>query len=212
MALAILLWLFISLCMNFLGHACLSFGEKEILVGNILSDYIKGRKQYDYPVQIQKGIRLHRAIDAFTDTNAAVKEMSNFFKPVYRLYASAIVDVVLDYFLANDESEFASEKDLRHFTGRVYTTLDEFKMYFPINFAGMFPYMQSQDWLYNYRLEAGIKKSMEGLRRRALYISEMDTAYGIFLDNIPTFKILYDEFYPSVKKFAAGKMQDLLKP
>jgi acyl carrier protein phosphodiesterase len=198
--------------MNFLGHACLSFGEKEILVGNILSDYIKGRSQYDYPLQIQKGIRLHRAIDAFTDTNAAVKEMSSFFKPAYRLYAFAIIDVVLDYFIANDDKEFATEPDLLHFTASVYKTLDEFKIYFPTGFAGMFPYMQNQDWLYHYRFESGIKKSMEGLRRRALNISEMDTAFRIFQDNIPTFKILYDDFYPSVKKFAAGKMQDLLKP
>lgn len=209
--LAIMARLFLSLCMNFLGHACLSFNENDILVGNIISDYIKGRRQYDYPLQIQKGIQLHRAIDAFTDTNAEVKEMSSFFKPAYRLYAPAVIDVLLDYFLANDDKEFATEIDLRQFTGRVYKTLHDFKMYFPVKFAAMFPYMQSQDWLFNYRFEAGIKQSMEGLKRRALYISEMDTAFMIFLDNMASFKMLYDEFYPSVKKFAACKMQDLLK-
>lgn len=197
--------------MNFLGHACLSFNEKEILVGNIISDFIKGRRQYDYPQKIQNGIQLHRAIDTFTDANTAIREICSFFKPTYRLYGAAITDVVLDYFLANDENEFESEIRLRHFTSAVYKTLDDFKMFFPVKFSGMFPYMQEQDWLYNYRFDEGIKKSMEGLRRRALYITEMETAFNIFQENKSSIKMLYAEFYPSVKKFAAGKMQVLLK-
>jgi acyl carrier protein phosphodiesterase len=35
--------------MNYLAHACLSFGRPDILVGNMISDHIKGKKQFDYP-------------------------------------------------------------------------------------------------------------------------------------------------------------------
>ncbi|KAF0239868.1 MAG: hypothetical protein FD183_1294 [Chitinophagaceae bacterium] len=49
--------------MNYLAHAYLSFNEPSILLGNMISDYVKGKKQYDYPLLIQKGIHLHRAID-----------------------------------------------------------------------------------------------------------------------------------------------------
>ncbi len=61
--------------MNYLAHAYLSFNMPDILVGNMISDFIKGKKQFDYPLPVQKGIRLHRAIDTFTDTHAATQEL-----------------------------------------------------------------------------------------------------------------------------------------
>jgi len=52
--------------MNYLAHAYLSFNEPELLLGNMVSDYVKGKKQFDFPKRMQAGIRLHRAIDEFT--------------------------------------------------------------------------------------------------------------------------------------------------
>ena len=100
--------------MNFLAHARLSFSDPEVLVGNMISDFVKGRRQYDYPAGIQKGIRLHRAIDQFTDTHPVNQEAKLLFRPAYRLYAGAMVDVVYDHFLATDEEEF-DEESLRGF-------------------------------------------------------------------------------------------------
>ena len=96
--------------MNYLAHAYLSFGNSNILVGNMISDYVKGKTQFDYPPEIQAGIKLHRAIDDFTDTHEATKNVKEIFKKDYRLYAGAFADVVYDYFLANDKNEFADEK------------------------------------------------------------------------------------------------------
>src|SRR4029077_7560850 len=79
-----------TLCsMNYLAHAYLSFNQSEILVGNMISDFVKGKRKFDYPSGIQKGIDLHRAIDQFTDQHSATKEAKEFFRPDYRLYAGA---------------------------------------------------------------------------------------------------------------------------
>ena len=64
--------------MNFLAHAYLSFGQPEILVGNMISDFVKGKKKFDYPGGIQAGMQLHRAIDTFTDAHPATKEAAIF--------------------------------------------------------------------------------------------------------------------------------------
>ncbi len=197
---------FISLSMNLLGHASLSFGKQEILVGNMISDYVKGKKQYDYPPGIFAGIRLHREIDLFTDGNEAIKAIAAYFKPDYRLYAYAITDVVLDYFLANDTNEFANESMLLYFSEQVYIDLEKHSSYFPPHFQQMFPYMRQQNWLYNYRTMEGIEKSMQGLKRRAAYISEMETAFFIFQNNIDQFRECYRQFFPEVKKFATEKL------
>ena len=91
--------------MNYLAHAYLSFGEPQILTGNLISDFVKGKKKYDYPPRILGGINLHRLIDDFTDTHPVNKKTATIFKPAYGLYSSAFLDVVYDHFLARELSE-----------------------------------------------------------------------------------------------------------
>jgi len=88
-------------------------------VGNLISDFVKGKKKFDFPPGIQNGITLHRAIDTFTDAHEATKKAKEFFRPHYRLYAGALVDVIFDHFLAGDENEF-TETFLHDFSLQVY--------------------------------------------------------------------------------------------
>jgi acyl carrier protein phosphodiesterase len=198
--------------MNYLAHAYLSFKHPEVLAGNMISDHVKGKKQYDYSPGIQAGIKLHRAIDDFTDNHPATKEIMTLFRPQYRLYAGAFTDIVYDYFLANDTNEFDSEQALHQFSIDSYDSLQVHSPVFPAKFGMMFPYMVSQNWLYNYRLNDGIKKSFNGLVRRASYLEESDIAFEIFMNNKDFIQEQYDLFFVSVKRFAAGTMQELLKP
>src|ERR1700744_5259410 len=95
--------------MNYLAHAYLSFNQPEILVGNMISDFVKGKKRFDFNTTIQKGIALHRSIDTFTDDHAATKKAKEFLKPAVGLYAGAFIDVVYDHFLALDKNEFSNQ-------------------------------------------------------------------------------------------------------
>ena len=176
----------------------------------MISDYVKGKKQYDFPQAIQHGIKLHRAIDDFTDTHQATFEIKKIFKPAYRLYAGAFTDVVYDYFLANDSNVFASAEALKEFTQQTYTLMKPQSSCFPEKFAAMFPYMQQQDWLYHYRFNEGMQKSFGGLARRAKYIAETDTAYKIFLESKDYIQHWYDIFMPDVKYFTQNKIAQLL--
>lgn len=197
--------------MNYLAHAYLSFGHKDVLAGNMISDFIKGKKQFDYPAPVLAGIKLHRSIDQFTDEHPATKKMAAVFKPRYRLYGGAFADIVYDHFLANDTDQFVTPQHLLAFTEQTYLQLKENEKWFPSPFDSMFPYMQSQNWLYNYRLDSGIQKSFQGLARRAAYIPEADTAFELFLQNKDLFREQYDIFFHSVKSFAAYTMDQLLK-
>ena len=198
--------------MNYLAHAYLSFNNTELLVGNMISDYVKGKKQFDFPEAIQNGIKLHRAIDNFTDTHPATFEIKKIFKPAYRLYAGAFADVVYDYFLANDTNQFSTSEELKKFTQSTYQLLEIKSEYFPERFASMFPYMREQDWLFNYRFNEGMQKSFGGLARRAKYIEETATAYQIFLNNKEHINHWYKIFMPDVKLFTVNKIEALLHP
>ena len=187
--------------MNYLAHAYLSFGHPGVLTGNMISDFVKGKKKFDYPAEVQQGIELHRAIDHFTDTHIATREAKQVFRPHYRLYSGAFIDVVYDHFLANDESEF-TEETLFEFTRETYAALDRQEAWMPDRFARMYPYMKQQNWLFNYRTRWGIKKSMGGLVKRAAYLEDSHTAFLIFEEHYQLLEDCYRHFWAGIKPFA----------
>jgi acyl carrier protein phosphodiesterase len=188
--------------MNFLAHAWLSFNQKEILVGNMISDFVKGKKQFTYSEGIQKGIRLHRNIDTFTDNHEATKQAKQFFKPVVGLYAGAFIDVAYDHFLACDTNEFIDENNLLDFSLTVYKVLDQHLHVLPEKLTRMFPYMKNENWLYNYRTLNGAEKSFSGLIRRAKYLNHTSVVFECFRQNYEPLKKCYQSFFPAVKNFA----------
>lgn len=197
--------------MNYLAHAYLSFGNPSWVTGNLISDFVKGKKRYDYPESIQQGISLHRAIDDFTDTHDAIRSAKEIFRPAYRLYAGAFVDVVYDHFLANDPLHFSDEKSLQDFTAETYASLQSNYPLLPNIFHSMFDRMKQQNWLFNYRFDWGMEKSFKGLVYRSKYLDESETAYALFLQNYPQFQESYDAFFPELNAFAARYIDENYK-
>ncbi len=167
----------------------------------MISDFVKGKKKFDYPPGIQQGIMLHRAIDTFTDAHEATKEAKEVFRPHYRLYSGAFVDVVYDHFLATDPTEFSSSS-LLDFSQQVYRDLTKQIQWFPDQFAMMFPYMKEHNWLLNYSHRWGTGKSLEGVVRRSVYLTESDTAFQLFEQHYQLLHDCYRHFWAFVKPFA----------
>ena len=201
-------WKLQGVAMNYLAHAVLSFGDPAILVGNMISDHVKGKQVERYTPAIQRGIRLHRAIDTFTDDHPATQELKAIFRPAYRLYAGAFVDIVYDHFLALDTRQFTTPDDLRQFADVSYATLDPFVDLFPERFARMFPYMKSQDWFYHYRDRGGIRSSFGGLVRRAAYLTESDQAFILFEANYEKEQEQYQRFFPELWHYSRQWLQE----
>ncbi|MBA2249361.1 MAG: DUF479 domain-containing protein [Chitinophagaceae bacterium] len=196
--------------MNYLAHAYLSFHQPEILVGNMISDHVKGKKKFDYSAGVQKGISLHRAIDEFTDNHPATHFAKQYYRPAYRLYAGAFIDVVYDYFLACDNNVFPTENVLEDFAREVYQVLEDHYSVLPERFQKMFPYMKKHDWLYNYRLKEGLEKSFGGLVYRAAYLHDSATAFDIFNTNYPALKKAYESFFPDLKIYSLDRLDNLM--
>jgi acyl carrier protein phosphodiesterase len=193
--------------LNYLAHAYLSFNQPEILVGNMISDFVKGKKKFDYPAGIQKGIALHRSIDVFTDDHPVTAKAKIFFRPAYRLYAGAFIDVVYDHFLAKQlEPAF-----LESFTADTYTVLENYLGLLPERFQQLFPYMKKENWLYNYRFEWGTEKSFGGLVRRARYLESETAAIAIFHQHYNELSICFNDFFPRLERFSLERYKELLR-
>ncbi|MFT3948882.1 MAG: ACP phosphodiesterase [Agriterribacter sp.] len=190
--------------MNYLAHAYLSFNRPEILVGNMISDFVKGKQKEIYPAFIFKGIMLHREIDSFTDAHPATLKAKEFFRPAYRLYAGAFVDIVYDHFLANDTGIF-SENEWLSFSQNTYYILEKHIQLLPDRFRGMLPYMKQQNWLFNYRYRWGIQNSFNGLVHRAQYMHDSSEAFSTFENNYTALQRCYAEFMPDVILFTKNR-------
>lgn len=196
--------------MNYLAHAYLSFGEPHILVGNMISDFVKGGQKFGYAASVQQGMTLHRAIDAFTDTHPATARAKEVFRPHYRLYSGPIMDVLYDHFLATDTTIF-SEGSLLRFTQEVYEVLEQQTAHLPSRFLPVLTYMKMENWLYHYRTTEGIEKSLRGLVRRSRYLTDSTPAFQLFLAHYDELKACYEDFFPDVKQMAKQTLDGLLK-
>ena len=196
--------------MNYLAHAFLSFGNKDVLAGNMISDFVKGKSQYDFPLPVQKGIRLHRLIDEFTDKHPATAMAKTFFRPQYRLYSGAFVDVVYDHFLSVDKNYLANDEALLLFSQQAYFLLDGNYFLFPLRFQKIYPFMKQQNWLYNYQFLPGIKNSFRGIVHRAAYLNESNIAFDIFNKNYDELEECYHLFFSELYNFSKQNLRNLL--
>lgn len=196
--------------MNYLAHAYLSFDNDEILLGNMISDFVKGRKQFDYSSVVHKGIVLHRHIDAFTDSHPIIQKAKTVFRTDYRLYSGAFIDVVFDHFLAVDANEF-SKNELYNFSQKTYDTLDRQDVIMPPSFRNMFYHMKFQNWLYGYRTREGMYRSFDGLVKRAAYLEDSSAAVNVFDNQYNFLKNCYISFWPELKSYAKNKYKELLQ-
>ncbi len=184
--------------MNYLAHAYFSFHEPATMVGNLISDFVKGKKQFEYPPDIQRGIQLHRAIDSFTDAHPAVADAKQVFRPHYRLYAGAFVDVAFDYFVANDPNLFATADDLFRFAQTAYLNLRQFSAWIPERAQTYFERMQQQNWLFHYRTYWGMQKSFGGIVYRSAHLTDRETASKLFTENLDRLQQHYRQFIPDL--------------
>jgi len=186
--------------MNFLAHSYLSFSEEQ-LVGNMIADFVKNRDVSRLPESIQKGIKLHRAIDTFTDAHLLIHEAKAPFRPLVRLYSGAFVDVAFDYFLANDTTE-NSQREWQEHSQRVYAVLRRYEEFLPEVFKKVLDKMQQDDWLYNYRNEWGIEYSFRNVVNKAQFLDKTTNVFPAFLANKDFLREKYEIFFPEIKSFA----------
>ena len=197
--------------MNFLAHAYLSFGQEEILVGNFIADFVRGKELENYPKKVQLGIQLHRAIDTYTDSHPLVKQVQSFLIPRFGHYSRVISDVFFDYFLAKNWKNY-SDTPLEQFSLDSYRTLSTSPIEFPEAFRRMFHWMQAQNWLYAYREEAGIQAALDGLSRRARFDSKMNESTQVLWEKEEEIEAIFFSFFEDLETFASTTLAALIQP
>jgi acyl carrier protein phosphodiesterase len=197
--------------MNFLAHLFLAGPPAApdypgLVVGQFIADAVPGRQLENYPPAVQAGIRLHRAIDTFTDQHPVVRRSTRRLRTAgYGKYAGVVSDIFLDHFLAHNFSEYSPEP-LPAFTQRVYALLQTQKGMMPERAQRTLHYMTLHDWLSGYALLAGIGRALNGLSQRAMPGSGMETAGEELERNYAAYGADFREFFPELQKLVATSL------
>lgn len=186
--------------MNFLAHLYLSFDQEQILIGNFIADFVKGKEFEKYSPEIQKGIILHRKIDFFTDQHPIVKQSVKRLQSTQGRYASVLMDVFYDYFLAKNWKNYHIE-ELDFFAKNVYLSFQKNQEFLPEKLQKILPLMIQNNWLVNYANFKGIDKSLKSLAKRATFESQILNALQDFQNNIEDYAQDFAIFFPDLIGF-----------
>jgi acyl carrier protein phosphodiesterase len=139
---------------NFLAHLFLSGDASELLVGNLMGDFVKGRLDGRFPPGIERGILLHREIDSFAGQNPHFLRSKRRLDQSFGLYRGVLVDLFYDHFLAAHWEDYANVP-LSLFISDAWRVLCEHKEFLPARLQRIMPLM-FRDWLPSYRDIGGI--------------------------------------------------------
>ena len=189
--------------MNYLAHLHLGGEQPEQLLGSLYGDFVKGRLEGRFPPQIEAAIRLHRRIDAFTDSHPLIERARARFPVERRRTAGILLDLFFDHCLARHWPDYASEP-LPVFTAKVYAVLGA-ETQLPERLAVIAPRMAAQDWLGSYRDFAVLEQVLWGMRRRLSRPQLLDGA----MDELALLYELLSEdfrvFYPQLQMFSSAQ-------
>ena len=183
--------------MNFLAHLYLSGKSPQVMIGNFIGDFVKGKQVDEYKGDVRLGILLHREIDYFTDGHPVVHQSKNKLRKKYRHYAGVIVDIFYDHFLAKNWGEF-HETELRTYVHEAYKILNSHQSILPAKVKYMLPFMIKDDWLVNYSRIEGIARVLKGLSRRTKFDSKMDQAPEDLKNYYHEFEQEFLDFFPQL--------------
>ena len=191
--------------MNFLAHIYLSGADEELMIGNFIADFVKGKKKDLYPDRIRKGIELHRAIDDFTDHHPVTEESKARLRPLYGKYSGVIVDLYYDHFLAANFSMF-SEESLVDYSAKTYASIKKYEAVLPEGVLFFLPYMIERNWLLNYATIEGVGRALSGLSTRVSFENKMNESVNELRQYYPLFENEFHRFFPELITFATSKI------
>lgn len=192
--------------MNFLAHTYLSGCNEEIIVGNFMGDYVKGKNYNNFPELVRKGILIHRDIDTYTDMHPITRRSKLRIAPRYHKYAGIIIDIFYDHFLASMWDDFSS-LPLQDFVNRTYDLLKRNYKILPGAIKRWFPTFLENNWMMAYQTVDGIELVLERMAANTSLPDHAGYAVEVLSERYDSFKNDFLEFFPLIINFLEKKYQ-----
>jgi len=183
--------------MNYLAHCYLSCSDEDLLIGNVMTDFMRKKEEVNYSGRVLEGIYLHRAIDEFTDHHPASLELRRILRKRHDKYAPVVVDLIWDRMLCLEWSKYSGSK-LSDFVKPIYEVLLKRKAELPIKFRSKVENMINSNFLLAYSTEESMLSSLRWMDNRVKFPSMFQEAVLDIKENEQRILNLFNVFFPDL--------------
>lgn len=188
--------------MNHLAHALLAGHNEGLQLGGLMGDFVRGPAQAAaLPATVITGIRLHRAIDVYTDAHPDVLAAKALLPAPYRRYAGILLDMWFDRCLARDFSHW-SDQSVKQYSAGLRALLWRRDALLPPALRRFRQYMADHDLPAGYVDDATFGAALAGVGQRLSRANPLDSALPVLLQHQNALQSRFEAFFPQLEAFS----------
>lgn len=194
--------------MNFLAHFHLAWPDEGLIGGGLEGDYYKGPLRGDLPPPLARGIRLHRAIDAYTDSHPSTAALRRELPRDLRRFAGILIDLSFYHFLSVHWEHF-SRLPLGDFTASVYAKLEAQETALSSGARSMLQRMLRFDLLGRYGDWRTVGAAAGRIGERFGHRNPLENVEANLEPLRGRMEAAFLDFYPDLQAFSAQRIREL---
>lgn len=188
--------------MNHLAHVLLAGDDEALQLGGMLGDFVHGQPDpVAFPPRVIAGIRLHRAIDVYTDAHPEVLAAKALLPPPYRRYAGILLDMWFDHCLARDFT-YWSGQPLQPYAEALRALLWRRDALLTPPLRRFRDYMDRHDLPAGYAEPAMLGHALAGIGQRLSRANPLDSALPVLQEHETELQACFEAFFPQLGDFA----------
>jgi acyl carrier protein phosphodiesterase len=188
--------------MNHLAHALLAGDDEWLKLGGVMGDFVHGPVDaLAFPPRVIAGIRLHRAVDVYTDAHPQVLAAKALLPPPYRRYAGILLDMWFDHCLARDFQRWCMQP-LRSYSDELRALLWRHDALLPASLRRFRKYMEANDLPAGYAGLATLDRALAGIGQRLSRANPLASALSVLVQRDAALQVHFEAFFPQLRLFA----------
>lgn len=193
--------------MNHLAHAVLAEPDEDLILGGVLGDFVHGPVPAGLRPGVARGIRLHRAIDVYTDGHPAIADLRRLFDPPFRRYAGILLDIWFDHLLARDFARWC-DTPLATYSDALLALLRRHATELPDDMRGFVAYMQRNGLPAAYADAGMIGRALAGVGTRLSRANPLHQALPLLRERDAALQAGFEAFFPQLQTYVHAWLAD----
>lgn len=151
--------------MNHLAHFLLCPPDDPLRAGTLIADFARGTDLTAFHPEVERGIRLHRRIDALVDQSPQVIGLKPLVDVPLRRYGGILFDVFFDYALIHQWQQVAMQPSAA-FLSDVYASMAREEVRMPDPVRTVSARMRAHDALSSCATHEGCERTLARIANR----------------------------------------------
>ncbi|UXI68109.1 ACP phosphodiesterase [Tahibacter amnicola] len=188
--------------MNLLAHALIAGANPDHVIGSVMGDFVHGVLPTSLPPAVLDGVRLHRAVDSYTDSHPIIVNLRTQFQPPFRRFSGMLVDVWFDHLLSRDFTRWDA-RPLDAYCDQLHALFDTHAERLPADMWRFIRFMREYGLPAGYRERPAIGEVYQRMARRFSRPTPLAQAMPVMESLDQPLEDAFNAFFPELTAFAA---------